>query len=70
MVAYDRLADLEDKCDSIDAMVFTGDLLYITKERKTLKSWIERWSAAIKDHEQSQAQNDFNDFAYDGPDED
>jgi type IV pilus biogenesis protein CpaD/CtpE len=51
-MAYDRLSDLEDKCDSIDAMVFTGDLLFIKNERETLKRFVDNWSKAIAHHEQ------------------
>ena len=73
-MSYNRLADLEEKCDDIDAMVFTGDLLYVKEERETLKKFVENWSKAIAHHEQmekeEQSRRDFDVFAYDGPEDD
>lgn len=53
-MTYNRLADLNDKCDSIDAMVFTGDLLYIKEEREALKVFVESWAKAIAHQEQTE----------------
>ena len=46
-----RLDDLNDICDNIDAMVFSSDMLCIDEEREFLKKFIERWQKALHEHE-------------------
>lgn len=43
--------DLDERLDSIDASVFSGDLLYDTERYALLKYYVERWANALKDHE-------------------
>lgn len=43
--------NLETHAESIDAAVFSGDLLEIDAERNMLKTYCERWLRAIKSHE-------------------
>ena len=42
---------LRDDCESIDATVFSGDVLYVDQERAELKAYIERWLRAIAEYE-------------------
>lgn len=46
--AYQRL---DKALDSVDASVFSGELLYIDTHRELLKTYIERWNKAIAEHE-------------------
>lgn len=38
-------------CDEIDASVFTGEVLIVDNDRQILKTYVERWSKAIAEHE-------------------
>ena len=42
---------VEEACESIDAAVFSGDLLEFEHERDDLRSYIERWLRAIEEFE-------------------
>lgn len=42
---------LEDTCESIDASVFSSDMLFDDERRNMLKSYIGRWVRAIEQHE-------------------
>ena len=42
---------LHDLCESIDASVFSGELLFNDEERAELKQYAERWLRAIAEHE-------------------
>ena len=44
---------LEDICESIDAVVFTGDTLYNEDTRKEFILYLDRWKRGVKDFEQS-----------------
>lgn len=44
-------ASLHDRCESIDASVFSGDLLFIDESRAELKQYAARWLRAIGEHE-------------------
>lgn len=37
--------------DCVDASVFSGDILFVTKERELLKSKCEKWLNAINEFE-------------------
>ncbi len=39
---------LEEICDSLDAEIFSGDVLYTDLD--TLKTYLERWQRAIDEH--------------------
>jgi hypothetical protein len=43
----------EDDLDTIDAAIFSGDVLYDDAKRALLKEHLERWSRAIKEHDVS-----------------
>lgn len=43
---------LADACESLDAGIFSGDVLYQDEERAALKEYVERWQRAIVAHEQ------------------
>ena len=45
-------AYIHEACDSVDAAIFTGDTLYDDAQRTELKTWIDRWACAIREHEQ------------------
>lgn len=45
------MSHLEQACESIDASVFSSDMLFDDGRRKMLKDYIGRWSRAINDHE-------------------
>ena len=47
------MSNMEDVCESIDASVFTGDMLFDDGRRKMLKDCIDRWDRAIEAHENS-----------------
>lgn len=42
---------IEDAADSLDAAIFSGDVLYNKEERAELKEYVERWKRAIDEHE-------------------
>ena len=41
---------LAEACESIDAGVFSGDVLYSDKERAMLEEHMLRWQRAINEH--------------------
>lgn len=61
----------EDACESIDASVFSGDMLFDDERRKMLKDYIGRWARAIEAHESAppvaddQAPDDDDDWSGD-----
>lgn len=42
---------LENACEAVDAGVFSSDQLFDDEQREMLKTYIDRWTRAIKDHE-------------------
>lgn len=38
---------LEQHCEEIDAMVYSGELLYFDAQRKLLAHYISRWTRAL-----------------------
>lgn len=42
---------LHQACESVDAAIFSGDVLWNDTERAELKKYIERWTRAIAEHE-------------------
>lgn len=42
---------IADACESIDAAVFSGDVLYQPKSLDVLRDYVSRWDAAIKKHD-------------------
>lgn len=42
---------LEDNCESIDATVFSSDMLWCAEDREMLKMYATRWLKAINVHE-------------------
>jgi hypothetical protein len=49
-----NMKDLDNRLDSIDATVFSGDLLYVKEERELFKLYLTRWVRAIYEHEQNE----------------
>jgi hypothetical protein len=49
---------LHDACESVDASVFSGDVLYDDASRAALKDYVGRWTRAIAAHEALEAQDD------------
>ena len=49
---------LEDACESIDASVFSSDMLFSPVRRELLKDYIGRWTRAIEEHERAPADNE------------
>lgn len=49
---------LEDVCDTLDAAIFTGDVIHNDAERKELRSYVERWLCAIDKEDAAQAASD------------
>lgn len=43
--------DLDERLDSIDASVFSGDLLFDNDRYALLKYYVERWANALREHE-------------------
>jgi hypothetical protein len=43
--------ELDDRLDSIDASVFSSDMLFDKDRFALLKYYVERWSNAIKEQE-------------------
>jgi hypothetical protein len=41
----------EEACESIDATIFSGDILFNPTERAELKEYVRRWYVAIESHE-------------------
>lgn len=48
---------LEKACENIDASVFSSDMLFDDDQRSMLKSYIDRWTRAINDHEGESKEN-------------
>lgn len=38
---------VEDACETLDAAIFSGDVIYNDVERKELRAYVERWMRAI-----------------------
>jgi len=47
------MSHMEDACESIDASVFSSDMLFDDERRNILKDYIGRWTRAIEAHEDS-----------------
>lgn len=43
--------ELNELCESIDASVFSGDLVWHNNRRQLLKKYVGRWTRAIAEHE-------------------
>jgi len=43
---------LKNVCESIDASVFSSDMLFDDERRKLLEYYVGRWTRAIIEHEQ------------------
>ncbi len=57
----DHLQDLDDRCDSIDATVFSSDMLFDDEKRMLFKRYVERWARALAEHEKNMAADeDYN----------
>ena len=50
------MSHLEQNCESIDASVFSSDMLYDDERRNMLKEYIARWTRAIEAHESPESQ--------------
>lgn len=46
---------LLDACESVDAAVFSGDVLHDDDSRNTLREYLGRWQRAIAEHERTDA---------------
>lgn len=46
---------LHSACESVDASVFSGDVLYDDNSRNKLKEYMGRWQRAIAEHERTEA---------------
>ena len=46
---------LLDACESVDAAVFSGDVIWDDNSRTQLKGYVERWQRAIAEHERTEA---------------
>lgn len=46
---------LHNACESVDASVFSSDMLFDDERRAELKEYIGRWTRAIKQHEAGEA---------------
>lgn len=46
---------LLDACESVDAAVFNGDVIWDDNSRTQLKEYVERWQRAIAEHERTEA---------------
>lgn len=44
--------NLEMRCESIDATVFSSDMLWDNEQRDMLKAYLGRWQRAVDEHEQ------------------
>ena len=47
------MSHMEEACESIDASVFSSDMLFDDERREMLKNYIGRWSRAIEEHERT-----------------
>ena len=43
--------EIEDACETIDAMVYSGDMLEFERERDDFKEYVERWLKQIQEFE-------------------
>jgi len=48
---------LRDACEAVDAALFTGDALFDSDTRLSLKDYVERWQKAINEHESINFEN-------------
>lgn len=46
---------VEDACETLDAAIFSGDVIYNDAERKELRAYVERWMRAIDKEDAAQA---------------
>lgn len=46
-MSYDRIVDLEEHLEWVDAAVFSGDLLEVPAEHDMLRSYMNRWQGAV-----------------------
>lgn len=46
---------VEDACETLDAAIFSGDVIYNDAERKELRAYVERWMRAIDKEDADQA---------------
>lgn len=46
---------LLDACESVDAAVFSGDVIWDDNSRTQLKGYVQRWQRAIAEHERTEA---------------
>jgi len=44
--------EIEDACETIDAMVYSGDMLEFERERDDFKEYVERWLLKILEFEE------------------
>lgn len=49
---------LEEACESVDASVFSGDVLFDDRDRTALKGYMLRWARAIAEHEEASDEPD------------
>lgn len=42
---------IDDACDSLDAVIFTGDALTDPDNRNTLREWMQRWSSELNSYD-------------------
>ena len=45
------MTHLEKACESVDAFVFNGDMLFDDAQRAMLKDYLDRWNHAVSQHE-------------------
>lgn len=50
---------LEDACETIDASVFSGDLLYDEERMEALQHYMDRWDRAMVKHESATLKEEF-----------
>jgi hypothetical protein len=43
--------EIEDACETIDAMVYSGDMLEFERERDDFKEYVEMWLEKIQEFE-------------------
>jgi hypothetical protein len=47
------MTHLERACESVDAAVFSSDMLFDAEHRAMLKDYLGRWTRAVQEHEGS-----------------
>ena len=53
--------EIEDACETIDAAVFTGDMLEFERERDDFKEYVERWLLKILEFEENERDKEGDD---------